>query len=152
MAAVIDGVISTQSQAGLAFFSAASGHKNLGAKRLGHLDGGHADTAGAALDQDALARLQASAIKHIAPYSEKGFGQGGGLDVAQASWHGQALSNGCHAVLGIAATRNQGTDPLTNGQASLRQRQRIAICDDARHLQTRNIRGTRGHRIVAGAL
>jgi len=53
--AIVDGPVGPQFQAGCAFFGAAGGGENLRAEMFGQLDGGGADAAGAAMDQEALA-------------------------------------------------------------------------------------------------
>ena len=113
LAAVVDGVVGTQLQAGLALGVAAGGGQHRGAEGLGQLDGRHADAAGAALHQQGLAGLQASAIEHVAPDGKEGLGQRRGLDVRQAIGHRQALANRCHAQLAVAAAGHQGADAVT---------------------------------------
>ena len=74
MTAVVDGMVSTQGQAGLTFGIATGCDQHMRAKGFGHLDCCHANAAGAALDQDAFTWLQTSAVKHIAPNCKEGFG------------------------------------------------------------------------------
>ena len=96
---VVDGVVGAELQAGLALVVAAGRGDHRGAQRLGHLDRRDADAAGAALDQQGLARLQAAAVEHVAPHGEEGLRQRGRLDVAQALGHRQALAHRRHAQL-----------------------------------------------------
>ena len=57
-AARIEDVVGAEQGDELALFVAAGGGEDLGAQMARQLDGGDADAAGGAVDQDALARLQ----------------------------------------------------------------------------------------------
>ena len=122
-------------------------------KRLGQLDRGHADAAGAALDQQRLARLQAAAVEHVDPDGEEGLRQAGRLDVAQALGHRQALADRRDAQLGIAAAGDQRADAVADLEA------RRAPCASASpativagDFEPGQVRGARRHRVEALAL
>jgi hypothetical protein len=122
------------------------------ARGLRHLDRGDADAAGAALDQQRFARLQTRAIEHVRPDGEEGFRQARGFDVGQALRHGQTLPDRRHAQLGITTAGDKRTNTVTKVQACRRHGRGIAFDDFARHLQPRQVRGTRRHRVVPLAL
>lgn len=110
LVAVVDRMVGAQLEAGSALVGTAAGGNHDGAGRLGQLDRRHADTAGAALHEQGLTRLQTAAVEHVAPDGEEGLGQRSRFDVAEALGHGQALRHRRDAVFGVAATGHQRAD------------------------------------------
>jgi len=101
------------------------------------------------MDQEALARLQATAIEHIGPHGEERLGERRRPHGVVALGKGQALRHRRTAILGIAAAGHQGADRV----ADLPARDAIPERDDlAGDLQAGNIGSTRRRRIAALAL
>ena len=74
VAAVVDRVVGTERDAGGALVVAARGGDHDRAVRLGELDRGDADAAGAAVDQEPVAGLERAALEHVVPDGEEGLG------------------------------------------------------------------------------
>src|SRR3546814_6991055 len=72
-------MIGAEVLAGLHFFGAAGGREDGAVKGLGELDRRGADSRGAAVHQEALARLQGRALEHVHPDREEGLRQAGRL-------------------------------------------------------------------------
>jgi hypothetical protein len=79
LGAVIDRQIGAKRAAGLALLWRSGGDHDCRAQRLGQHDGGGADAARAAMDEQRLARLESPALENIGPHGEEGFGDGGRL-------------------------------------------------------------------------
>ena len=104
-----------------------------------HLDRRHANAAGAALDQQGLARLQARTVEDIAPDREKRLWQGRGLHIIQTCRNRQALAHGCHAQLGVATTGHQCTDAVAGLEARSGHGLRVTRLDHAGHFEARDV-------------
>ncbi|MNT32705.1 hypothetical protein D3C72_1686010 [compost metagenome] len=136
-------------QAGVRLLLVADGGPDLGAEGARELDGGQADAAGAAVDQEFLAGGQTRAVEYVGPDGEVVLGNGGGGQQVQAARHRQAMAFVGQAVLRVSAARRQradlvaglpGTDLGADGH------------DGARHFQAQVGRGAEWWRVGARAL
>ena len=123
---VVDGLFGAKLLAGRRISRAVPAvAKTRAPKRLGQLDRGRADAAGAAMDEEDLARLQPAALEHIGPDGEEGLRQRRRLDqVEQPFGTGRHCGAGATAVLGIAAAGDQRADLVALAPARVPARQR----------------------------
>ena len=149
---VVDRVVGAELEARVALVVAAGRDDDLRAQGLGHLDGRDADAAGAALDQQRLAGLQAGAVEDVAPHREESLRQRRRFDIAHALGNRQALAHRRHAQLRVAATGHQRADAVALLEPGRGHGRAVALDDLAGHFQARDIRGAGRHRVVAGAL
>ena len=97
------------------------------------------------MDQEALARLEPTAIEHVGPHREERLGECGRPYGVVALGKGQALRHRRAAIFGVAPAGHQRTD----GIADLPACDAIAEGDDlAGDLQARNIGGPRRRSIA----
>jgi hypothetical protein len=123
-----------------AFLGAAAGDDHRHVEGLAELDGGGADPAGAAVNQDRLTLARPAALEHIVPDGEERFRDSRRLIERQARGHRQAQRGIGQAIVGIAAARHQRADLL----AQQRLIHALAQRDDfARNFQSGNRRGAR---------
>ena len=101
---VIDRMVGAKCSHRGAFLVTARGGKDSGTMRVGDLDCGAANAAGAALDQDALARGEGAAVHHVGPDRAEHFRQSGSIGQGYAVGDGHALPFGCQRIFRIAAT------------------------------------------------
>ena len=100
----------------------ARGGIHHGAEGARQLDGGGADPAGAAVDEQRFSRAQLAAPEDVGPDREVGFGQRRRADRIHSRRNRQRLRRGHHGVLGVAASRNQRAD-----QIALRPARRLTV-------------------------
>ena len=74
------------------------------------LDRCRADAARTAVNENALAFRQPSALKHVRPDGEEGFRNRGGVNRVEAARYRKALHGRRDAILGVATSGHQGTD------------------------------------------
>ena len=145
---VVDGVDGAEAAAGLALGVRSGRRERDGAERARELNRRGADAARAAVDQDALARLQAAAVEQVGPHGEERFGNRGRVPFRDALGRAQALDDGDDAVLRVAAAAHQRADPLPGAPGP-----GIGGRDDlSADLQAGNIGGARRRRILAQPL
>ena len=121
----------------------------MGACRLGHLDGRHADAAGRPVDQQRLASLQRATLEHIGEDGEDGFRQHGSLFEIQTLGDRQDVTGVDHGQLRIAPAAQKGADPVAYSPA------RHALSDGldlAGDLKPQNVRCAKRRGVGAGAL
>ena len=141
---VIDGVVRAQLAHGGTFLVSARGGEHGGAMGLCDLDGGAADAACAALDQNAFAGCQPAPVHHVGPDRAEHLGQAGSLDQRETIGDRHALAFGCQRVFRIAAADQQRADRIANAKT------RAAFSgrgDNARDLQSHDVRRARRHRV-----
>ncbi len=115
---VVDGDVGAErGGAGRAFLVRSDGREYGCAERLRELDGGHADAAGAAVDEEFLTGFEMSAFEDVVPDGEERlrdrrcFDEGDRVRLLDAA----KLRYG--NVFGIAAARNQSHHRIANGAA-----------------------------------
>ena len=146
---IIDRNRCAQLSAFRAFFGRSGRREDARAEFAGELDGGRADAARAAMDQEALPGPEVSALEHVGPDREKGLRQGRGLDHAELARDGQALWARGEAEFGIAPASQQGRHLVSDlPTGDVRADRHDLACD----LQTRQIAGARRRGIAALAL
>ncbi len=101
--AVVDHAMRTGLRAEAELVAAADGGHHAGPEGAGHLDRRGADTAGTAVDQEALAGLQRRTREDVVPDREAGLGHSGRFWHCHARRNRQAMRGGHHALLRIAA-------------------------------------------------
>jgi hypothetical protein len=116
---------------------------------MSYLDCGHAYAGAAAVDQQCLSLLQSTAVKYIRPHGKKRFGQGCGLNHAQARRDRQGLSLGYYTISGIASAMSQGADLVAHFPA---HNISSAGHDGAGNFQPRQVGCTLGYRVKSLAL
>ena len=109
---VIDSPFRTETLAGPRPIVAAGGREHPRPKRLPELDGGRADSRGAAVHQQRFAGLQAPALEHIGPDRVERLGQPGSVRDGNTFWYRQHLRIRCDAVLRVAAACHERSDRL----------------------------------------
>ncbi|VFT75922.1 Uncharacterised protein [Klebsiella aerogenes] len=112
-------------------------------------DRGGANPAGAAVDQDAFARLQLTQLEDIRPDGEERFRNGGRFAKAEARRDRQRLACRHGAVFGIAAAVGERTNAIAGRK---RCDLRADLNHNARHLQARYGGDALGHRVQPLAL
>ena len=146
---VIDGTDGAERLAGFRLGVIADRDDDLRPERGGELDGGRADAARPAMDEEPFAGLEPSALEHVVPDREDRLGQGGGLHGGQSVRDEQRGGFGRHRELGIAAAIGEGADEI----AVLEARHVLADGDDgACDFEAEKIRGVLGRRVEALAL
>ena len=141
---VIDRGVAAEAEAGGGFVVRSGGRVNGRAKFFRQLDRGHADAAGATVDQRLFAAFQPARLEQIGPDGEEGFRQRRGAQRVVALGPGQALRGGRGAILGIGPAIGQRADliahrPTGDGGADGR--------DLPRAFQAQDGRGAGGRRI-----
>ena len=109
---VVDRVIGAERPAKRRLVVASRRRQHRRAELLRELDRGEADAAGAAVDEQLLAALQAAAIDDVVPDGEVVFGQARGFERGEPGGDRQAEARGCRAELRIAAARRQRADGI----------------------------------------
>ena len=127
---VIDGEIRAERAAEGAFFVRARRRDHLGAESLGELDRGRADAAGAAMNEQRLAGLEAPAREDVVVDGEEGFRHARRLNQAQAFGNRQAERGGGDAIIGVAAGAEQRADLVADAQARRRPAPSAAMRPD----------------------
>src|SRR3984885_813867 len=127
----------------------ARGRQHSAAERLGKLDRGDADPAGAALNKKCLARSQVHPFEHVGPHRAERLRQPAGIDQADTCRNRQALHRRHRGVLAVAVADHQRADlvavlPLSDAWAEFHH--------DAGAFQAGNVGRTRRHRVAAHAL
>jgi hypothetical protein len=114
--AVIDGMVGTQGQAGGAFVVTAGGDDHQNFAHPGPWPSGwrSRQCRWSPPGPAGSPRLQARAVKHIAPDGEKRLGQRGGLDIREVGRHRQALAHRRHAQLRVPAAGHQGAHAVAH--------------------------------------
>ncbi len=121
----------------------------MGTACRGHLDGGRADAAGAAVQQQPLPCREPPALEDVGPHSEERFGDGRRFDHRKARRDGQALLLGRHATLRVAAARHERADRLPLAPAP---HAFAHGTHGARHFQSRDVGRPWRRRVLAVAL
>ena len=98
---------------------AAQGHPAGVTHNLAQLNGCCTNTAGASMNQHLLTRFGSTQFKNIQPGGTEDFRDGGGICPAQLGRDRQQMSCIDHNFFSHTATRQQGTDPITDFPASL---------------------------------
>ena len=119
------------------------------AERARQLDRGRADAAGAAVDEDRLARLQLAALEHVGPDGEERLGDARRLDRREALRDRQALLVRNGGACRVAAAREERADRIADRPAAHVRAERG---DDAGDFETGNVGRARRRRILAEAL
>ena len=112
--AVVERHLGPQLFASRAFRVIARRGKDARAAQMGKLDRGRPDAGGTAMHQEALTRLQAAAHEDIGPDGIEGLAQARRGLQRHALGHGQRVICGRHGVFGIAPTRQQRADRITD--------------------------------------
>ena len=99
---------------------------------MAQLDRGGANPAGAAVDQNAFARLQLTQLEDVRPDGEEGFRNGGRFAKAEARRDRQRLACRHGAVFGIAAAVGQRANAIAGRK---RCDLRADLNNHARHLE-----------------
>ena len=141
---VVDQDVRAECPAGLQLLRGAGRHRDLRAERLGHLDRGGADAARAAVDEHALAFLQARDHHQVRPHRAGQLHDGGRLDqVVALRQRGQLALRDGH-VLAVAAADEQAADFLADLTASV-----TGIGDGPGALQAEDLRFAARRRVMA---
>ncbi len=146
---VVDRVVGAEIPAEGRLIVAADRGDHLRAERLRVLDRRVADAAGAAVDQDRLARGEPPALEHVVPDRERVLGQARGLEERQPSRRRQAVPGRRDAELGVAAAGRQRAHLVTDAPSGHGRTDRR---DGAGDLEPDDRRRSRRRRIVARSL
>ena len=109
---VIDRVMRAEGPHRGAFLVIPGGGEHGRTVRPRDLDGGAANAAGAALDQDRLAGLQGAPVHHVGPDGAIDLRQAGGVGERHPVRDRHALSLWCQRVFRIAAADQKRADPV----------------------------------------
>ena len=149
LVAVADGDVGAQLAAQVEFRGGSGGDRHRGAERVGHLDGVRADAAGAAVDEQCLARREVCCQDQVGPHRAGHLGQPGRVEQADPGRNRHDLPGRNGDVFGVAAARQQSADflpelPLRASFAHRRHR--------AGDLHAEDLAGARRRWVAAGGL
>ena len=135
---VVDALVEPELAQALQPIVARGRGQHTGARPLGHLDGGDADTAGTGMDQRGLPRLQAAELEEAVVGRAEGNGHAGGSVRRHAvgDLPGEALGRG--PALGVRPVQPDGDGTVPHREAAHRRpdlghRSRALVAHDVGH-------------------